>query len=297
MNSHQHLQILASTLIHKAAHLSITTQQEFIKDLAIKTSLTEEETNSILAAYNTFYTTKNPPSFPHVISIEELCEAYAKYNEDLLFEHINLTYRDLILSKGTPSLLNNIFYTAYFDIYSSPAPYVCRIISCAVFPKKANSISLFHHSIDANITRLFETFYKLNKDKYQWEFWNRQTKPDTYKDQRIIAFILFSSYLQNQFDLYVNRTYFQALKTRLIPSRLNKPSFLLEFLRNQIILERENHEAELSTWKNNYVVGAPSNCIRTGGIPVRVDEEDEDYMRMKRALVAVPKTRTSGPNS
>lgn len=101
MNSYQHLQILASTLTHKASHLSIKTQQEFIESLALKTPLTAEETNSILASYNTFYTTKNPPSFPHVISIEELCEAYAKYNQDILFEYINLTYRDLI-SKVCP---------------------------------------------------------------------------------------------------------------------------------------------------------------------------------------------------
>lgn len=113
-------------------------------------------------------------------------------------------------------------------------------------PKKAKDVSVYHYLIYSNITRLFETFYKLNKDKYQWEFWNKQTKLETYKDQRIIAFILFSSYIQNQFDLYVNRTYFQALKTRLIPSHLNKPALLLEFLRSQIIVEQKNHKAEWS---------------------------------------------------
>ncbi len=124
----------------------------------------------------------------------------------------------------------------------------------------------------ANLRRLFDIFYKANKDNYSWAFWNRQAEPESginflYKDQRIIAFILFSAYLQNQFDLYVNRTYFQALKTRLIPSHLDKPSLLLDFLRLQVTLSK-NHENELSRWRTNYTKPVPEKH------PEQIDDEE-----------------------
>jgi hypothetical protein len=161
--------------------------------------------------------------------------------KEILYDYARHLY--INHSKGTPNLISDIMKRTYHALSYNNVIFSCTAISnsvCDVLNDKTYAYT--SHKLSYNLRLLYEIFYIENKDKYGWNFWNSSYKPE-FKESRILAIILFHIYLENQFDLYLNRSYLQSLKTRLLTHTtdyLHKPALALDF--SEYLLESSHME-------------------------------------------------------
>ena len=158
--------------------------------------------------------------------------------KEILYDYALHLYRNH--SKGTPNLISDIMKRSYHALSYNNVIFSCMAILNSVGDILTEKRYLYtRHKLSDNLRLLYEIFYIENKDKYGQKFWSSSDKPE-FKESRILAIILFHLYLETQFDLYLNRSYLQSLKTRLFTQTtdyMHKPALALSLGKKIFIIE------------------------------------------------------------